>query len=95
MASRNISISLPEEMIRQANQLASSEQRTLSELFREAFRSYRAQQLKKMSEEANQQGQTLPRSSLKGQELSRIAQEMRAELEEVERLTNLPEPETH
>ncbi len=94
MASRNISISLPEEMIRQANQLASSEQRTLSELFREAFRFYRSQQLKKMSEEANQHGENLPRSGLKGHELSRIAQEIRAELEEVERLTNLPEPET-
>lgn len=74
MASRNISISLPEDMIQQANQLAAKEQRTLSELFREAFRVYRAQQLKKAPEE------TAP-SGFKEQELTRIAKELRAELE--------------
>jgi metal-responsive CopG/Arc/MetJ family transcriptional regulator len=74
MASRNISISLPEEMIQQATQLATREQRTLSELFREAFRVYRAQQLKKLLEEANQHGS-------KEQEVRRIAKEIRAELE--------------
>jgi metal-responsive CopG/Arc/MetJ family transcriptional regulator len=74
MASRNISISLPEEMIQQATQLATREQRTLSELFREAFRVYRAQQLKKLLDEANQHGS-------KEQEVMRIAKEIRAELE--------------
>ena len=93
MASRNISISLPEEMIQQANQLAASEQRTLSELFREAFRSYRAQQLKKMAEGGTQHPQAPVQSSLKGQELSRIAKQIRAELE-TERTAAQPEPET-
>lgn len=68
MPSRNVSISLPEEMLRQAEQLAFKEQRTLSELFREAFRVYRAQQVKSTPE--NQ----------KEQELARISQQIRAEL---------------
>jgi transcriptional regulator of met regulon len=71
MASRNISISLPEDMIEQATQLARREHRTLSELFREAFRVYRAQQLKKALDEASQ----------RQQEMTRIAKEIRAELE--------------
>jgi hypothetical protein len=85
MPSRNISISLPEEMIQQATQLATREQRTLSELFREAFRVYRAQQLKKLLEEANQHGS-------KEQEVMRIAKEIRAELE-AEHTTSQAEPE--
>ena len=94
MASRNISISLPEEMIQQATQLAASEQRTLSELFREAFRSYRTQQLKRMAEGGTQHGQALTQLSFKGQELSRIAKQIRAELE-TERPAAQPEPDTH
>jgi Arc/MetJ-type ribon-helix-helix transcriptional regulator len=81
MASRNISISLPEDMIQQANQLATREQRTLSELFREAFRVYRAQQLKRASEEAAQNAPGLHPPGFKEQELTRIAKELRAELE--------------
>ena len=94
MASRNISISLPEEMIQQANQLAASEQRTLSELFREAFRSYRAQQLKKRSEEAGQHALAIPQPGSKIQELSRIAKEIRAELH-TEHVSAPQEPETY
>ena len=81
MASRNISISLPEEMIHQATQLAAREQRTLSELFREAFRVYRAQQLKRALEEAGQHPQTSHHNGVKEQELMRIVNELRAELQ--------------
>jgi hypothetical protein len=73
MASRNISISLPEEMIQQATHLAAKEQRTLSELFREAFRVYRAQ--------AVQNALRSQPPGFKEQELTRIAKELRAELE--------------
>ncbi len=70
MASRNISISLPEEMIVQVNQLAAREQRTLSELFREAFRVYRAQQIADDP------------LFHKEQELTRISKQIRAELQQ-------------
>ncbi len=43
MASKNISISLPEEQIKAAQALAKSENRTMSELFREALRTYEKQ----------------------------------------------------
>jgi metal-responsive CopG/Arc/MetJ family transcriptional regulator len=84
MASRNISISLPEEMIRQASQIAAQEHRTLSELFREAFRVYRSQQVKRALDEASQFPQTPDRSSRREQELARITKEIRAELEREE-----------
>ncbi len=68
MPSRNISISLPEEMLQQAEELAQKEQRTLSELFREALRVYRMQQTKNTPESAREQ------------ELARISKQIRAEL---------------
>ena len=40
---RVFSISLPAEMAKQVETLAKQEQRTISELFREAFRNYRTQ----------------------------------------------------
>ncbi|MBV9033234.1 MAG: ribbon-helix-helix protein, CopG family [Acidobacteriaceae bacterium] len=81
MASRNISISLPEEMIQQANQLAMIEQRTLSELFREAFRVYRAQHFYRKAEEADKYPRTQTVLDDRGQELARIAKELRAEIQ--------------
>lgn len=39
---RVLSVSLPEEMANQVEALAKNEHRTISELFREAFRRYRA-----------------------------------------------------
>lgn len=81
MASRNISISLPEEMIQQANLLAAIEQRTLSELFREAFRVYRAQHFYRKAEEADKYPRTHVQDE-RGQELARIAKELRAELQD-------------
>jgi len=82
MASRNISISLPEEMIQQANQLAAIEQRTLSELFREAFRLYRAQHFYRKAEEADRYPRAQGLSDSRTQELARIARELRAELQD-------------
>jgi hypothetical protein len=53
----------------------------LSELFREAFRVYRAQQIKRLTEESAQDILSVNRPSFKEQELTRIAKELRAELE--------------
>lgn len=43
---RQFTISLPPEMAKQVEGLASREHRTISELFREAFRTYRADRLR-------------------------------------------------
>jgi predicted transcriptional regulator len=44
---RTFTISFPPDLAKQVEQLAAQESRTTSELFREAFRAYRAQQLRK------------------------------------------------
>lgn len=49
MASRNISISLPEEQLKMAEQFARAENRSMSELFREALRSYEKQRRAEMT----------------------------------------------
>jgi metal-responsive CopG/Arc/MetJ family transcriptional regulator len=79
MASRNISISLPEEMIRQADQLAADEHRTVSELFREAFRSYQAQQVRRSLDEARRYARTRNQSQYAEQDVVRLSKEVRAE----------------
>ena len=42
MKSKTITISLPEEMGKEVEEVAAEEQRTISELFRETFRRYKA-----------------------------------------------------
>jgi metal-responsive CopG/Arc/MetJ family transcriptional regulator len=49
--SRVYTISLPAELARKAEALAKRDSRTMSELFREAFRSYYAQQARRALEE--------------------------------------------
>jgi CopG family transcriptional regulator/antitoxin EndoAI len=49
--SRVYTISLPPELARKAEALAKRDSRTMSELFREAFRSYYAQQARRTLEE--------------------------------------------
>ena len=49
--SRVYTISLPPELARKAEALAKRDSRTMSELFREAFRTYYAQQSRKILEE--------------------------------------------
>jgi CopG family transcriptional regulator/antitoxin EndoAI len=49
--SRVYTISLPPELARKAEALAKRDSRTMSELFREAFRTYYAQQSRKVLEE--------------------------------------------
>jgi metal-responsive CopG/Arc/MetJ family transcriptional regulator len=49
MASRNISISLPEAQLKTAEQLARAENRSMSELFLEALRSYEKQRRAEMA----------------------------------------------
>jgi len=45
IVARTLTISIPADLVKQARQLAKQESRSLSELFREAFRTYRAQRI--------------------------------------------------
>jgi predicted transcriptional regulator len=49
---RQFTISLPPELAVQVQELADHEHRTISELFREAFRSYRADRVRELFREA-------------------------------------------
>ena len=62
---KTITVSFPVELAAQAERLAKTESRTMSELFREAFRTYRA-------DAARQHGE---------QDVERMVDEARAELE--------------
>ena len=50
---RTFTISFPAPLAEQVEQLAAKESRTTSELFREAFRVYRAEQLRAVLDESN------------------------------------------
>lgn len=53
---RTFTVSFPPELAAQVEQLAKLESRTTSELFREAFRAYRARQMRKALSELNKSG---------------------------------------
>jgi len=55
-ARRTFTISFPPDLASQVEQLAEQESRTTSELFREAFRTYRAQRLRNVFAELNEIG---------------------------------------
>jgi Arc/MetJ-type ribon-helix-helix transcriptional regulator len=84
MASRGntktITVSFPVELAEQAEQLAKTESRTMSELFREAFRTYRAQAARKrlMAGIAYAQGRAAHRYT--EADVERLVDETRAEL---------------
>ena len=50
---KTITVSFPVELAEQAEHLAKTESRTMSELFREAFRTYRTEAVRKRLESGN------------------------------------------
>ena len=81
-----IAISLPADMAKQVEQIAKKEQRSISELFREAFRSYRAQRAQRAFEafaELDQIGSRRKRnrSTYTEADVHRLVHEARKELE--------------
>jgi len=80
---RVLSISLPAEMAKEAETLAKREQRTISELFREAFRSYRAQRAAAAFAELDRIGQSrnVNPSGYTERDVERLVNEARRKLE--------------
>ena len=85
-SSKVIAISLPMEMAQQAETIAQEEQRSVSELFREAFRGYRAARLKRLLKEANAMARTQAPDVQSEQDVERLVKVTRAELETVRAL---------
>jgi metal-responsive CopG/Arc/MetJ family transcriptional regulator len=73
-----ISITLPPEMLKRAKTLAGKENRTMSELIREAFREY---EQKRRWDEINAYGRTKAAElGITEQDVPRLVKEVRAEL---------------
>ncbi len=76
---RTFTISFPSDLASQVEQLAEQESRTTSELFREAFRTYRAQQLRNVFAELNELGRRDNHKGYAPEDVERLVHEVRAE----------------
>ena len=89
MASRGntktITVSFPVELAEQAEQLAKTESRTMSELFREAFRTYRVAAVRKRLVAGNAYAQGRAAHQYADSDVERLVNETRAELGAVRR----------
>jgi CopG family transcriptional regulator / antitoxin EndoAI len=78
--SRVYTISLPPEMAEQAEAIAKRDSRTMSDLFREAFRSYQSERIRKSLEEAAAYGATRNPYGYTEEDIPRLIKEVRAEM---------------
>ncbi len=77
---KTITVSFPVELAEQAEQLAKTESRTMSELFREAFRSYRVAAVRKRLVVGNAYAQGRTAHRYTEADVERLVDEARAEL---------------
>ena len=76
---RTFTVSFPPDLANQVERLAKQESRTTSELFREAFRTYRAQQLRKALDGLNALGRKDNHKGYTPEDVGRLVQEVRTE----------------
>lgn len=76
---RTFTVSFPSDLASQVGRLAKQESRTTSESFREAFRAYRAQQLRKTLDELNTLGRTDKHKGYTPEDVESLVQEVGAE----------------
>jgi len=77
---KTITVSFPVELAEQAEQLAKTESRTMSELFREAFRTYRVAAVRKRLVAGNAYAQNRAAHRYTEADVERLVDETRAEL---------------
>ena len=77
---KQFTISLPPDMAEMVIRTAKVESRTISELFREAFRAYRAQQVHAMLEEFQEEGRRRNHMGYTPDDVERLVHEVRAEM---------------
>lgn len=77
--SRILSISMPEPQAKVAEQIAKAENRTMSELVREALRRYEKERRREIVEEARQRATAL---GIRAEDVPRIVKEWRREQRE-------------
>ena len=74
---RKLSISVPESMALQMEQVAAQEARTMSELVRESFRAYTAQQIRKRFEAGHEYAKRRNPRQYKEADVPRLVKEVR------------------
>ena len=77
---KTITVSFPVELAEQAEQLAKTESRTMSELFREAFRTYRVEAVRKRLVAGNAYAPGHAAHRYTEADVERLVDETRAEL---------------
>ena len=77
--SRVYTISLPPELAQRAEALAQRDSRTMSELFREAFRAYAAQQARRTLDELGEYAEGRNPRGFTEADVPRLIQQVRAE----------------
>lgn len=76
---RTFTISFPADLARQVEQVAAQESRTTSELFREAFRVYRAQQMRTVLADFHEVGRQSNHNGYKEDDVPAMVAEVRTE----------------
>ena len=76
---KQYTISLPPDMAEQVAAVAKAESRTISELFREAFRTYRAQRIRTLLDESERQGLACNHKGHTLEDVEGLIHEVRAE----------------
>lgn len=76
---KQFTISLPPDMAEQVIAAAKTESRTISELFREAFRSYRAQRVRALLENSQAEGLLRAHMGHKLEDVERLIDQVRSE----------------
>jgi predicted transcriptional regulator len=76
---RQFTISLPPDLAEQVSALAKAESRTISELFREAFRTYRTGRIRAILDASQQAGRRTRHMGHKPQDVERLIHETRNE----------------
>jgi len=76
---RTFTISFPPDLADQVERLAARESRTTSELFREAFRTYRAERIRALFEESLAEARERGNNGYGPEDVERLVDEVRAE----------------
>jgi predicted transcriptional regulator len=76
---KQVTISLPPDMAKQVTALAKAESRTISELFREAFRTYRASRIRAVLDASQQEGKSRGHMGYTPEDVPRLIRETRDE----------------
>ena len=74
---RQFTISLPPDLAEQVTAIAKAESRTISELFREAFRTYRSSRVRALLDASQQAGRVTRHMGYKPEDVERLIHETR------------------